>query len=241
MQVGRRRALQVAGALCALPFLSPLAAGGRGSFAARGRGSRGQDKPAGPFDAFTDLWWELEGEYLGPEAREDAYLYRLAAEAQALAPADVPEMQRTVFENERLTTGPAWTSGSIFAVVVRMAPGAVLAPHDHPGHVVVTMGLEGSARYRHYELEDEAPAKDDRDTPFLVRETRSGLLVPGCTTHLSRTRDNVHAFTAGPEGAVLVDFTTAVGGPDFGMLAVDEQAEDEFHGLRVARWREVAF
>ena len=86
----------------------------------------------------------------------------------------------------------------------KMAPGAVLKPHDHPGHVVVTLGLEGSARYAHYDLADEPPSKNDRSTPFLVRETRTGILTPGCTTHLSRTRDNLHTFTAGPEGAVMV-------------------------------------
>ncbi len=39
----------------------------------------------------------------------------------------------------------------------------------------------------------------------------------------------------------MVDFTTEVGGPDFGMLAIDATPEDEFEGLFVARWNEVRF
>ncbi len=237
IRYGRRHVLRVAGAFGALPFLHTLS--GRGPE----HGSLGAQSDA--FDAFADAWRDLHVDYMGGgiegEPMEDAYLYRLAAEARGLAPTAVPPMMRKAFENERLSTGPAWVGGAIFAVVVEMAPDSVLTPHDHPGHVVVTMGLRGTASYAHYELADEPPPKDDRASPFLVRETRTGILAPGCTTHLSRTRDNMHTFRAGPEGATLVDFTTEIGGPKFSMLTLDAEPEDAFEGLYVARWSEVKF
>lgn len=207
------------------------------------------------FKSFTDAWRALTDEHLGagpgagvseaagPGALElDLYLHRLTTEIRRLSLDQVPEAQRIVFENERFTTGPAHHDGEIFLVVATMQPNAELPPHNHPNHIVATTCLSGSARYRHFELPDSAPPIDDRSESFPLRETRSGLLTPGRTTHLSRERDNVHTFTAGPQGAVLLDFTIELGpGGGFGMLDIEPGATEPFVGEFKARWMDVKF
>ena len=108
------------------------------------------------------------------------------------------------------------------------------------------MLLEGSASYAHFEPVDELPAPTDRETPFLVRKTRSGFLLPGRMTHLTQSRDNMHTFRAGPEGATLVDFNTRFeGAADFGLFRYEDDPEgepnDKFEGLHEAHWIEKVF
>lgn len=197
------------------------------------------------FASFAKVWRSLTDEHLHDEPSPlelDLYLHRLATEILRLPADQVPEVKQLVFENERFTTGPAHHDGEIFLVVATMQPGAVLLPHNHPNHIVATTCLSGAARYRHFELPGDAPKVDDRDASFALHETRAGLLTPGLTTHLSRERDNVHTFTAGPEGAVLLDFTIELGkGGGFGMLDVEAAATDGFQGEFEARWMDVRF
>ena len=239
VRVERREALKLGGLLAALPLA--------GSLAPRwGQADREPRDPIdGPRDAFEEfaaLWKELAETYLEPTPElEEPYLYRLASHITAQVLDAVPPRQRKVFESPSLATGPAWFMGPIFIVVLTVEPGAVIAPHNHPGHNVVTVGLSGSAHYRHYELRGETPPFEDHATRFRVQETRRGILRRGRTSHLARHRDNIHTFQAGAEGAVLLDFTTELGGREFGMLAIDEPPLDAFHGVHEAHWKEHAW
>src|ERR1022692_5353961 len=67
--------------------------------------------------------------------------------------------------------GPSFR-GVPFAVIQwRMAPHAILPAHCHPQFSVCTVGIEGEARLRHFEVYGPAPAFDSgARTPFLIRE-----------------------------------------------------------------------
>lgn len=240
IHVERREVIQLAGLSLALPL-----------FASRHLPLHPAAADDQAFDAFCDRWRDLTAQLVQPGEREapgrdlDLYMHRLAGEVSSLPFERIPPLQRKVFENERITTGPAWVDGggAIFIVQIRMEPGAVILPHDHPNHVVATSCLEGASRCDHYELVGQAPAREDRDTSFRVQRTRSDLLSPGRTSHLSRTRDNVHTFEAGEEGAVLVDFTIEVddSGGAFAMIDVDAEPVDAFQRIHRARWMDVKF
>ena len=88
---------------------------------------------------------------------------------------------------------------------------------------VCTLGLDGASTLRHFEIESDAPSyRDDRDTEFLIRETRQLRLEAGSTSTLTEHRDNIHLFEAGPQGARGIDVTTDYGGDgSFSFLEFD--------------------
>lgn len=104
-------------------------------------------------------------------------------------------------------------------VSYRLAPGALLEPHNHPNYSVATLCVEGEARVTHYEPDAAAPSFSSRE-PFTVRRTAERLLRPRQATTLSPSRDNIHTFRAGPHGARLVDLFS-VHGQDAGFSYLD--------------------
>ena len=74
--------------------------------------------------------------------------------------------------------------------------------------------------------------------PFTVQRTRGGLLLPGRLSELTRTRDNIHTFRAGKDGATILDFTSTVGNSKtgFSALQIDTEPSDTFGRLYQARW-----
>lgn len=147
------------------------------------------------------------------EIGQDIYLNRIAAWAVRLKAA--PDTRLGAFPglDPQVEFGPSFR-GVPFAVIQwRMAPHAVLPAHCHPQASVCTVGIEGEARVRHFEIHGPAPAFDSGvSTPFLIRETRSQIVAPRRISTLSATRDNIHYFEAGDAGARGLDITTAYGG-----------------------------
>ena len=204
------------------------------------QGPRTQD-PVGEFEALADRWVSLaDGLDLEQPLAEERYLRQLASELVPVPIADYPKRSRVVYDAGGLRTGPAWHRGSIFIVEVDLEPGAFLAPHNHPGFCVLTLGVAGSCDARHYEAEGEAPRPVAGTPGFRVRERVRKWITPGRFSDLSRARDNIHSFRAGPAGAKLLDFTTqlgdtTVGFSDFSALEVgDEPVGDG--GVFEARW-----
>ncbi|MEQ8954914.1 MAG: hypothetical protein RL120_12345, partial [Gammaproteobacteria bacterium] len=102
---------------------------------------------------------------------------------------------------------------AFFIVHFALEPGALLPPHCHPRTSVCTLGIEGQARLRHFDPPVDVPDyKTNRDTEFLVTETRRVDLQAGTTSTLTEQRDNIHLFEAGPQGARGIDVTTDYGG-----------------------------
>ena len=147
------------------------------------------------------------------EVGQDAYLNRIASWAVRLKAA--PDTKLGAFDglDPKVEFGRCFL-GVPFAVIQwRMAPNAILPAHCHPHGSVCTVGMEGEARLRHFEVHGDAPAFDSgAKTPFLIRETRSQLISPRRISTLSATRDNIHYFEAGSAGARGLDITTMYAG-----------------------------
>ena len=197
------------------------------------------ERPAAASEAFYDAWRALSARLeTEPTLREEGYIGELEVLVARLAVDDMPRRQRVVFEQDGLKTGPAWFEGKLFIVELTLDPGAVIRPHNHPAHNVVTVGVAGACTYEHYEPQGDAPPQKP-DTPhFTVRRTRAGILLPGRRSELTRTRDNIHTFRAGDEGATILDFTTTVGDPklDFSELEIDMRPRGALGLLHEARW-----
>ena len=150
----------------------------------------------------------------------------------------IPPRKKVVFERDGLKTGPAWFEGRIFVVELTLEPHAEIQPHNHPSHNAVSLGLAGTCQYEHYEIVGKAPPSIPGTPSFTVQRTRSGLLFPGRLSELTRTRDNIHTFRAGKDGATILDFTSTVGNPktEFSALQIDTKPRDTFSRLYQARW-----
>jgi hypothetical protein len=135
--------------------------------------------------------------------------------------------------------GVSGQNSAFFVVQWQLEPGAFLPPHCHPKTSVCTLGLEGAATLRHFEPESTAPSyRDDRDSEFLIRETRRLELLPGSTSTLTEHRDNIHLFVAGDRGARGIDVTTDYGGDgSFSFLKFDHNnPEGNGTDTYLARW-----
>lgn len=144
---------------------------------------------------------------------QDAYLHRIATWAVRLKTAPDTKLGAFGGLNPKVEFGPSFR-GVPFAVIQwRMEPHAVLPAHCHPQSGVCTVGIDGEARVRHFEVHGPAPAFDSGSrAPFLIRETRSQIVTPRRISTLSSTRDNIHYFEAGSTGARGLDITTGYGG-----------------------------
>ena len=123
-----------------------------------------------------------------------------------------------------------------FIVEWWLEPGARLPPHCHPNASVCTLGIEGEARIRNFEIVGDAPGFSSRRT-FQVRETHDEVIAPGRLNTLSAFRDNIHTFQAGKRGARGIDIST-YHGPDIGFsfLDIDDRSRGARRGLHDAAW-----
>lgn len=188
---------------------------------------------------FFGRWRELAGRLLDDsEIGEEEYIRELSRDISLLPLDSVPRRSEVRFDKNGLRTGPAWTGGAIFLVEVTIAPGATVRPHNHPSHNSINVGLSGSCSYEHYEIHGPAPVPEEGTPAFTVRQTRSGLLETGRMAELTKTRDNIHTFRAGDEGATILDFCTEVGNPttNFSVLEIDPEPKDAERRLHEARW-----
>jgi hypothetical protein len=174
-------------------------------------------------------------------AEQDAYIYGLAARALRVKSFPEPKMGRygrTGVQIGRLAqTEP--TTDLVHGVVLvsyRMEPNATFQAHNHPNYSVATVGLEGEARFVHYEAESSAPEMTSGEA-FTVRRTAERLLRGGDVTTLSPSRDNIHTFRAGPRGARFVDLFSNHGGDvGFSFLEIHPQAIASGGDSYRARW-----
>lgn len=172
-----------------------------------------------------------------PEA-DESYAGELAGLVARVPREALPRLEKGR-ARDGIEAGPSWFLAPCVMVEVRLRAGAELLRHNHPPQVVLTLGLEGEARYEHYEIEGEAPPCTQIDGhEFRVRQTRAGWLRPGQTTSLTRLRDGIHGFVAGEKGARFVDFTVTIGDDfeTFSYVALSPEALDPARGLFGATW-----
>jgi hypothetical protein len=154
---------------------------------------------------------------------QDAYLNRVASFAVRLRAAPNTKLFAFGKLNPKVEFNLSHKGFPFVVVQWRMHPRAILPAHCHPQTSVCTLGLEGETRLRNFEVHGKAPAFDSGSSQaFLIRETHSQILTPRRTSTLSPTRDNIHYFEAGADGARGIDITTAYGGTgNFSFVAFD--------------------
>lgn len=174
-------------------------------------------------------------------AGQDAYVKFLADRVTTVAnvPTKNLDDQSWFDMDPGVYLGVAGSNKAFFVVHWKFDPGAFLPAHCHPKTSVCTLALEGNAVVRHFEAPADAPPyRSDRTTEFLVKETRRVTLSPGVTSTLTETRDNIHLFEAGPDGARGIDVTTDYGGDgSFSFLDFDRNRPvDTAANTYSARW-----
>ena len=154
-------------------------------------------------------------------AGQDAYLHWVASNLARARTSDIPRAKVGRFGalEPPIRFGVSYRGEPFFIVEWQLEPGAFLPPHCHPNASVCTLGLEGEARIRNFEIHGEAPAFTSRQS-FLVRETHNEIIGPGRINTLSAKRDNIHTFQAGKNGARGIDIST-YHGPDVGFSFLD--------------------
>lgn len=233
--VNRRTLLQipltVAGAMC----FGALAKGARRVAHLPGSANR--------FEEFTERWRELlKSLSEASDPNEDEYLFHLCGEISALDREEFPQRSATTFSQDGMSSGGAWGDGALSVIEFDLEPGAEVRAHNHVGFSFISLGISGSCQVRHFEPHGEYPDPGSgSQESFLVQETRSKVLKPGHISHLSRTRDNIHWFRAGEEGARFLDFGTYLndageGYTSFSVLDFDEDPINPEERLFEANW-----
>ena len=171
----------------------------------------------------------------------DAYLYSLASFAGRLRLQTIPRAKLGAFGslNPPVHFGVGYRGVPFIVVEWWMEPNAVLPPHNHPNYSVCTLGIEGEARIRHFEVVGAAPDFASTNA-FRVRETHDDLISAGRISSLSPTRDNIHTFQAGKKGARGIDITTPHGS-DVGssFLHIEDGPNDQENRIYKAVWRKL--
>lgn len=170
---------------------------------------------------------------------QNAYLHWLASMIERVRAAEIPRAKLGRFPNLEpgVHFGVKYRGKPFFIVEWWLEPNATLPPHCHPNASVCTLGLEGEARIRNFEILGDAPDFESRQT-FLVRETHNEIIAAGRINTLSALRDNIHTFQAGKAGARGIDIST-YHGPDASFSFLDLAAKPKDPDARTfeAAWK----
>jgi len=172
---------------------------------------------------------------------QDAYLYWVASMVARLRLKEAPRAKLGRFGtlDPPVHFGRSFRGKPFFIVEWWLEPGALLPPHCHPNASVCTLGIEGEARIRNFEIVGDAPDFSSKQT-FQVRETHNEIIAPGRLNTLSALRDNIHTFQAGKQGARGIDIST-YHGPDvgFSFLDISDKARDAEGRVFEAAWKKL--
>lgn len=206
------------------------------------------EKPPSSADSSRLTWEEFLRQSV-PVAKEmfkdaspegqDAYLLRIASLAVRLQGAPKSRLGAFGGLKPKVEFGPSYRGVPFFIIQWRMEPHAILPAHCHPQSSVCTVGLEGEARLRNFQVEGDEPAfNSGSKKSFQIRETHSQAIGPRRINTLSPSRDNIHYFEAGPEGARGLDVTTMYGGSgDFSFVAFEpDKPKDAARRIFEATW-----
>jgi len=173
-----------------------------------------------------------------PAFSVDEYLYRIGSLATRLN--EIPDTKLFPYTaiDRRVCFAPSFRGSPFFIIQWRMEPGAVLPAHNHPNASVCTLGFEGEVRLRNFQIVGEAPEYELKKS-FQVRETHNEMLTRGRINTLSSSRDNIHHFHVGREGARGIDISTLHGKmAQFSFLDIAEKPLDPEKRIFEAAWNE---
>lgn len=237
----RRRMLWLPASIAATIFLQRA----RNGFASEINQQTSTSQP----NADRQLDWTAFLKQCAPTAQElhkdssasgqEAYLHWVASMIVRSRTSEIPRAKVGRFGKlePAVSFGVCYRGKPFFIVEWQLEPGAYLPPHCHPNVSVCTLGLEGEARIRNFEIAGPAPEFPSRKS-FLVRETHSEIIAPGRINTLSSKRDNIHTFQAGRNGARGIDIST-YHGPDVGFSFLDIAATPKEPEQRIfeAAWK----
>jgi len=169
---------------------------------------------------------------------QDAYLFALANWAARIRLDTLPRAKVYPFAglNPPVNFGVSYKGVPFMLVEWWLEPGATLPPHNHPNYGVCTLGIEGEAHIRNFEVVGDAPDFSSKEV-FHVRETHSETMSRGRINSLSPTRDNIHTFKAGKAGARGVDIGTLYGvDRGFSFLNIEDKPKDAGQRIFEATW-----
>lgn len=172
---------------------------------------------------------------------QDAYLYWIASIAARLSLGGVPKAKLGKFNdlNPPVEFGVAYRGVPFFIVEWKMSPNASFPPHNHPNASVCTVGLEGEARIRNFEVVGSGP-EFSSNKKFNVRETHNEVISAGRINTLSAKRDNIHTFQVGKDGARGIDISTYHGEDiGFSFLDIQEKPSDIEKKIFEANWKKL--
>lgn len=172
---------------------------------------------------------------------QDAYLHWMALMASRLKLDTIPQTKVGKFKDlePAVFFGPSFRGKPFFIIEWRMESGAYLPPHCHPNASVCTLGIEGEARIRNFEIVGQAPEFKSSKS-FRVRETHDEIIAPGRINTLSAARDNIHTFQAGKSGARGMDISTYHGDNiGFSFLELAAKPADGERRIFEAVWKSV--
>jgi hypothetical protein len=135
---------------------------------------------------------------------QDAYVLSAAAAGVLIDQLPMPDLKPVGAYAPGVETGRIGRFGPCTIIRYRVAPGAGLPAHNHPNYSVVTIGLSGEAMYEQFVPAGPAPAYGS-DAPFKIMKVGDKSLIRGGVLTLAPQRDNIHAFTAGRDGAEFFD------------------------------------
>lgn len=175
----------------------------------------------------------------GPAFAVDEYLYRIGSLATRLT--EIPDTKLAPYAavDPRVFFGPSFRGAPFFIIQWRMEPGAVLPPHNHPNASVCTLGFEGEVRLRNFEILGDSPDYTSKKI-LRIRETHNEVITRGRINTLSPSRDNIHSFQVGREGARGIDITTLHGKTaPFSFLDIAKEPSDAEKRIFEAAWSDL--
>jgi len=194
------------------------------------------------YEAFLALAVPVARELVADTSRlgEDRYLHTLAALAVRLVDVPIPELRK---KGEGYDGPHTWIGANDggdddpFVVLHwKMEPGSEIGLHAHTFGNVVTLGLEGVARIRNFEMVGERDF--ETKSAFRVRRSAEQLLTPGTINLVPLSHGYCHGFVAGREGARGLDITTRIRPKRTApLLDVADEPADEQGWEYEARWR----
>ena len=209
---------------------------GRWSSAAAARGGTDDVR------AFLDEWAAKAKAFVADETEnQEAFLAELCAAIARQDRASFPGRRFTAYDKNGMRTGPVGNDDIFQLIEIELEPNRVIKPHNHVGYDFISLCMKGEARARHFEPEPGSPDPSQVGASLKVCEVSNSLLVPGRISTLTRTRANVHAFTAGEQGATFLDFgikhpPSERGPKHFSVLEIEEEAADPKRRTFEAKW-----
>lgn len=153
----------------------------------------------------------------------------------ALTPAEETFLRQHTWTFRRVDSAPQdRVRPAVITHQIHVAPNGRIPLHDHRELFGAIVVAAGEIEIRSFDI----AAGDTTTDVVTLRETNRAWLVPGRFALLTRSRDNVHEFRAGPAGARLLDLFAWLGDDSrsHDLTWIDDPASARADRCYRARW-----